>query len=124
GRGRRGRVWVSERGNLFATLLLTAPAAPEYRPQLSLVAALAVHDALVEIAGGLKRRIAIKWPNDLLMDQAKFAGILVEGEVGVRLVDRELSGIFETLDEAGALVLRLPDGYAETITAADVVMLR
>ena len=32
GRGRRGRVWISEPGNLFATLLLTAPAPPEHRP--------------------------------------------------------------------------------------------
>jgi hypothetical protein len=34
-----------------------------------------------------------------------------------------LSGLFEGLDEAGSLVLRLPDGHAENITAADVVML-
>ena len=41
GRGRRGRTWVSEPGNLYASLLLTAPASPEHWPQLSLVAALA-----------------------------------------------------------------------------------
>src|SRR5262245_15518481 len=82
GRGRRGRPWISQRGNLFATFLLTAAGPPEHRPQLSLVAALALHDALVEIAASLKPRIAIKWPNDLLLDEAKFAGILVEGEGG------------------------------------------
>src|SRR5204862_2852865 len=80
GRGGRGGVWISEPGNLFGALLLTAAAPPEHRPQLSLVTALALHDALVEIAPGLKPRIAIKWPNDLLLDRAKFAGILVEGE--------------------------------------------
>ena len=53
---------------------------------------------------------------------ARAAGI---GEkVAVQLPDRDLSGIFETLDETGCLVLRLPDGSAEIITAADVSMLR
>jgi BirA family biotin operon repressor/biotin-[acetyl-CoA-carboxylase] ligase len=201
GRGRRGRAWISEDGNLFASLLLTMSALPECWPQLSLVAALAVHDAVVEIAASLKPRISIKWPNDLLLDRAKFAGILVEGEGGdgaaaigigincashpadtnypatdlaaasilaspamlmrslslkmigrlaqwnsgegfstvradwlaraagigeevrLRIADRELSGLFETLDAAGGLVLRSPDGRTETITTADVFML-
>jgi BirA family biotin operon repressor/biotin-[acetyl-CoA-carboxylase] ligase len=80
GRGRRGRTWVSEPGNFFATLLLTGVGAPELRPQLSLVAALALHDAIVEIDEGLKQGLAIKWPNDLLLDRKKLAGILVEAE--------------------------------------------
>jgi BirA family biotin operon repressor/biotin-[acetyl-CoA-carboxylase] ligase len=80
GRGRRGRDWVSEPGNLYASLLLTNPALAEYWPELSFVAALAIHDAVVEVAPALKPRLAIKWPNDLLLSGAKFAGILVEGE--------------------------------------------
>src|SRR4051794_10672274 len=77
GRGRRGRVWVSQPGNVYATLLLTAPAPGQYWPQLSLVAALAVHDAVVGAAPPLAPVLAIKWPNDLLLSGAKFAGILV-----------------------------------------------
>ena len=46
GKGRRGRTWVSERGNLFASLLLTNAAPVEDGPQLAFVAALAVHDAV------------------------------------------------------------------------------
>src|SRR5262247_2040898 len=80
GRGRRGRSWVSEPGNLYATLLLTAPSPSEHWPELSFVAALAIHDAIVEVAADLKPRLAIKWPNDLLLAGAKFAGILIEGE--------------------------------------------
>jgi BirA family biotin operon repressor/biotin-[acetyl-CoA-carboxylase] ligase len=80
GRGRRGRSWVSEPGNLFASLLLTDPAPPEHWPELSFVAALAVHDAVAEIAPKVKPQLAIKWPNDLLVKDAKFAGILVEAE--------------------------------------------
>jgi BirA family biotin operon repressor/biotin-[acetyl-CoA-carboxylase] ligase len=51
---------------------------------------------------------------------ARAAGI---GEdIRLRIADRELSGRFETLDAAGGLVLRSPDGRTETITAADVFM--
>ena len=46
GRGRRGRAWVSEPGNLYASLLLTDPASPERCAELSFVAALALHDAI------------------------------------------------------------------------------
>src|SRR5215468_2238165 len=80
GRGRRGRAWMSEPGNLFASLLLTNPAAAERRPELAFVAALAVHDAVVEVAADLGPRIAIKWPNDLLVGGDKVAGILIEGD--------------------------------------------
>lgn len=80
GRGRRGRSWISEKGNLFATLLLTDPAPAEHWPELSFVAALAVHDAVAELAPAVKSQLAIKWPNDLLLAGKKFAGLLIEGE--------------------------------------------
>jgi BirA family biotin operon repressor/biotin-[acetyl-CoA-carboxylase] ligase len=82
GRGRRGRTWISQPGNLYASLLLTASAPPEHWPELSFVAALAAHDAVVEVAPDLKPRLAIKWPNDLVLAGAKFGGILIEGEDG------------------------------------------
>src|SRR5260370_1683710 len=82
GRGRRGRAWISEPGNLYASLLLTAPAPAVHWPQLSFVAALAIHDAVLDVAAGLKPRLAIKWPNDVLLDGAKVAGILIEGQSG------------------------------------------
>jgi BirA family transcriptional regulator, biotin operon repressor / biotin---[acetyl-CoA-carboxylase] ligase len=79
GRGRRGRAWISEPGNLYASLLLTDPAPAERWPQLSFVAALAVYDAVIAVASAFAPRLAIKWPNDLLLDGAKFAGVLIEG---------------------------------------------
>jgi BirA family biotin operon repressor/biotin-[acetyl-CoA-carboxylase] ligase len=82
GRGRRGRTWVSEAGNLYASLLLTDPASAEQWPELSFVAALAVHDAVAELAGNLRSDLKIKWPNDLLIAGAKFAGVLIEGGNG------------------------------------------
>jgi len=197
GRGRRGRTWVSEPGNLYGTLLLTDPAPPERAAQLSFVAALATHDAVSACAPALGGRLTFKWPNDVLLDGAKLAGILIEAEgtrpllvavgIGVncrhhpaateslaidlaaagaavpaeelfkalsigmvhrlqeweagfasiraawlaraggvggdlvaRLGTREVAGCFETLDETGRLMLRLPDGTLEAIAAGEV----
>jgi BirA family transcriptional regulator, biotin operon repressor / biotin---[acetyl-CoA-carboxylase] ligase len=79
GRGRRGSAWVSAPGNLFATLLLSEPSAAHDAPQLSFVAALALHDALCACALPLAPRLKVKWPNDLLLQGKKIAGILIEG---------------------------------------------
>lgn len=83
GRGRRGRTFVSETGNLFATLLLTDASAPDRAAELSFVASLALHDAVAAVAPTLAPRLKVKWPNDVLCDGAKFSGILVEGESGI-----------------------------------------
>lgn len=80
GRGRRGRHWVSEPGNLYASLLLTDPAPPTAVAQCSFVAAIAVHDAVSDVAPALARRLTLKWPNDVLCNARKLAGILIEGE--------------------------------------------
>ena len=56
GRGRRGRAWVSPPGNLYATLLLTEPSPPSAAPQLSFVAALALHDAVARLRAAARRR--------------------------------------------------------------------
>lgn len=80
GRGRRGRHWVSEPGNLYASLLLYDPAPPSCSPQICFVAALALHDAICDLLPSLDAsRLRVKWPNDLLLGGRKLAGILVEG---------------------------------------------
>jgi BirA family transcriptional regulator, biotin operon repressor / biotin---[acetyl-CoA-carboxylase] ligase len=80
GRGRRGNQWVSPHGNLYATLLLTDPAPADCAAQASFVSALAVHDAIVGCAPALREAVKLKWPNDVLCDGSKLAGILIEGE--------------------------------------------
>lgn len=80
GRGRRGRAWASEPGNLHASLLLADPAPVALVAQCSFVAALAVFDAVADAAPGLAARLSLKWPNDVLCDGRKLSGILVEGE--------------------------------------------
>jgi BirA family biotin operon repressor/biotin-[acetyl-CoA-carboxylase] ligase len=81
GRGRRGRAWSTASGNLAASLLLIDPAPPAVAPTLSFVAAVALHEAITDLAGPpLSDRLRLKWPNDVLLDGRKVAGILVEGE--------------------------------------------
>ncbi len=78
GRGRFGRTWISPNGGLYATLIL-----PD-TPLLSLKAGLAVVRALRSV--GLDA--GLKWPNDVMMEDRKIAGVLVETDG-----DRSLVGI-------------------------------
>ncbi len=205
GRGRRGRAWTDPVGNLAATLVLRPAGAPADVALYSFVAALALHDALRDVIGP-SPRLAIKWPNDLLLNDGKLAGILLESAgdgrgapalaigfgvnlaeapapeglepgaappvslraatgteiaprdflpflarafaqwqarvetegfapvrdawlaraarlgqpIRARLMSGEETGIFETIDPAGALVLRRPDGRRVSIAAGDV----
>lgn len=81
GRGRQGRAWVSEPGNLYCSLLLRDPAPAANLGELPLVAALAVHDAVADMLPPDRRpALEIKWPNDLLLAGAKISGMLIEGE--------------------------------------------
>jgi BirA family biotin operon repressor/biotin-[acetyl-CoA-carboxylase] ligase len=74
GRGRRGRAWETREGNLAATLLLRPKASPP--AQLSFAAALAVAEMAAAFAP--QTSITVKWPNDVLADGKKLAGILLE----------------------------------------------
>jgi len=229
GRGRRGRAWSTPRGNLAASLLRVSSLSPARAATLGFVAGLALERALRSVAPGANffaagldggtvdvdavlddrrvrasrkpMRFALKWPNDVLADGAKLAGILLESElvddgsrvvvvgIGVNVVAapsdapypatslkalgfavkaealfqalseswvemesvwdegrgmarlRELwlasatglgapiaveiggavtRGVFETIDDAGQLVLRKPDGSRQAIAAGEV----
>jgi BirA family transcriptional regulator, biotin operon repressor / biotin---[acetyl-CoA-carboxylase] ligase len=82
GRGRHGRVWTSPRGNLYASLLLVGPCEPASAPQLGFIAGLALYEAIAAETGLAAPRLALKWPNDLLLDSTKVAGLLLEGHHG------------------------------------------
>jgi BirA family biotin operon repressor/biotin-[acetyl-CoA-carboxylase] ligase len=193
GRGRRGRPWVSQRGNLFASLLTQAP--PQLSAQLGFAAALAAADTVASLARSADVRL--KWPNDVLLQGRKIGGILLEGlggdalAIGIginlahfppdtefpaisvacaagltsdlnaalaclatrmaawyeiweqrgfarlrenwmaraqglgrpiraRLAESEMEGVFESLDEDGALLLRVSDGMLKRITAGEI----
>ena len=79
GRGRAGREWVSKPGNLQASLALTANAPMQKAGELSLVAGIALFEAIRAISPlAQPRGLRLKWPNDLLIGTAKAGGILVE----------------------------------------------
>jgi BirA family biotin operon repressor/biotin-[acetyl-CoA-carboxylase] ligase len=78
GRGRRGRPWSSPHGNFHATLLLHPAEPPDVVALRSFVAALALRDACVALTG-LPQAFTLKWPNDVLLNGGKLAGILLEG---------------------------------------------
>lgn len=79
GRGRHGRQWSSPPGNLYASLLLIDPCEIALAPQLGFVAGLALHEAVEAVTRLGTPRLALKWPNDLLLDGAKVSGMLLEG---------------------------------------------
>jgi BirA family biotin operon repressor/biotin-[acetyl-CoA-carboxylase] ligase len=81
GRGRRGRGWDSPPGNVYSSTILRPPVPPVDAAQLSFVTALAVADMAASLIHAT-HRVAIKWPNDVLVDDAKISGILLESAVG------------------------------------------
>ncbi|MFC3441751.1 biotin--[acetyl-CoA-carboxylase] ligase [Sphingobium rhizovicinum] len=125
GRGRMGRAWESPVGNLYcSTLVRIAPGDP-LPHTLALVAANAVHALIAPLCAGQAR---IKWPNDILVDGAKIAGILLErfGDaiiigIGINVthhptgLDRPVTSLVAqgAADaEAGALMERLAQLFA------------
>ena len=76
GRGRQGRSWLSPPGNLYASTLVRLTAGDPPAATLSLVAGVALHQVAQAYAPEVP--LMLKWPNDLLADGAKLAGILLE----------------------------------------------
>lgn len=205
-RGRRGRAWVSPEGELAVSILIHADKSPAETAQLSFVAAIATLQACAELCPPMTD-LRLKWPNDLLINGRKAAGLLLEagpvidGRVGwavlglglnlrsapagladhpateptsiaaeagvapspeqalerfaraflswrdewmhggfprirkawldrawglgerltARLEGEEIAGLFEDLDTDGQLILRLENGGARKIAAADIL---
>ena len=75
GKGRHGRQWVAPAGTSILASVMLHPPPERHLPELSLAAALATAEA-VEAATGLA--LQIKWPNDVMLNRRKVAGILCE----------------------------------------------
>jgi BirA family biotin operon repressor/biotin-[acetyl-CoA-carboxylase] ligase len=124
GHGRRGRVWQTPRGNLAASVLMPAPSGSAAAATLGFAAGLALDTAIrkaapevsfktLDEAGDGRDRLRLKWPNDVLVDSAKLAGILLETVSGGGAARHVVIGI-------GVNVVHAPDdaSYPTTSLAA------
>lgn len=101
GRGRRARPWVSPRGNFYASLALRLAEPPEHVALRSFAAALALRDAFVALTG-LDGAFKLKWPNDVLLNGGKVAGILLESTAAGQ-------GVFHLAIGTGVNLIGAPD---------------
>lgn len=135
GRGRRGRDWKDPKGNFAATLVLRPSESPSVVALRSFVAALAVADAC-EALTGQSSGIALKWPNDVLLNGGKLSGILLESAgrgagvthlavgIGVNLIETPMKEWLDPgavwpvslLSETGVQVT--PEGFLTELAAA------
>lgn len=120
GRGRQGRNWASAAGNFFGSTLVDLRAGDPPPQTLALAAGLALIDAVELVAP--ERPLMLKWPNDLLIEGAKLAGILLE-----RNEQRVVAGFGVNLAVAPALQDRaaaslegaiLPEAFAPILAGA------
>jgi len=112
GRGRLGRVWTSEpAADITFSVLLRPSLAPAQAHLLSLAAALAVAEVL-ESLPGLDGRVAVKWPNDVLLGDEKVCGILLEGSMDDDRLHWAVAGIGLNVNGAssGLVAALTPEG--------------
>lgn len=118
GRGRLSRSWFSQPASALTFSLLLHPAT-DHLPKLTMIAALAVGDALLEI--GVKT--ALKWPNDVLLEGRKVCGILSETAwEGSRFLGAALGiGVNISTDFSGHPLAQTAISLSEVIGAVDRV---
>jgi BirA family biotin operon repressor/biotin-[acetyl-CoA-carboxylase] ligase len=128
GVGRRGRRWQTEHGNLAASVFTVTGVEPSVAATLGFVAGLSLLDALGKLAPALSidaaldgmagrgKRLALKWPNDLVAGSAKIAGILLQAEkldarkigvvagIGINVVSAPADGAATSLAALGAKI--------------------
>lgn len=132
-RGRRGRAWINPEGNFAATLVMRPSETPDKVALRSFVASVALFDA-VAAATGTAAGLSLKWPNDVLLNGGKLAGILLESiggpgghlaiGIGVNLLAAPRSEEVEPgavppvalLPETGVRVT--PEGFLDLLAAA------
>jgi BirA family biotin operon repressor/biotin-[acetyl-CoA-carboxylase] ligase len=112
GKGRRGRIWESPPGvNLYASVILRPHIPPVIAPQLTLLAGVAIAKGLARISG---LDLRIKWPNDILLQGKKVAGILSEMEVEGERIRFIILGMGVNLNWRPA---NIPPGLREIATS-------
>ncbi len=82
GYGRQGRHWTSPKGGLYQSILLRPGGSLERLPTLGFVMSLSIRAALLRLAAVPPETVQVKWPNDLMVDDDKIAGISMEATSG------------------------------------------
>jgi BirA family biotin operon repressor/biotin-[acetyl-CoA-carboxylase] ligase len=111
GRGRLGRHWVSEPGNLYATSVFTLKGTALVASQIGFVGALAIRDTALTVLPRDAASLRIKWPNDVQLGGAKFAGILPE------TVAQSADGRITMALGMGLNIAHAPEGTPYPVTA-------
>ena len=117
-RGRRGKAWTHPRGNFAATLVMPLDEPPGHAALRSFVTALAVYDAFVMLCGRAEP-FQLKWPNDVLLNGGKVAGILLESVQRKGRVAGLSIGIGVNLAEAPDPASLPPDAVRPVALAAE-----
>lgn len=121
-RGRRGRAWVMPPGNFAASLVMRPNDAPGHAALRSFVAALALRDALIAVAAR-PEGLALKWPNDVLLNGGKVAGILLESTGAAGRIDSLAIGIGVNLATAPDAATLEPGAVAPVSLAGETGVL-
>lgn len=122
GRGRRGRAWETPAGNLAASLLIVPDCDPAIAATLGFVAGVALNRALgATLPAAIVRqgvdgasRVALKWPNDVLADGAKLAGILLEAQ-------KQPNGRHAVVIGFGVNIVSAPEGLPYPATSLEAL---
>ncbi len=121
GRGRFGRTWFSPPGNLYLSVLLRLDLPPERVSELSFVTALTVADAIDALLPK-QSKSTLKWPNDVLVNDGKIAGILVESVdgaqiigIGVNVLEAPRNAPYKTATLVGAGGIATVDGARDIL---------
>ncbi len=122
GRGRQSRSWYSPPGNLYLSVLLRPEVGASRMTELAFVAALAVADTADTLLPSAVRT-SLKWPNDVLVNGAKIAGILLE-QIGDALVIGIGLNILHAPERASYKVTTLAScGGLATVDGARTILL-
>jgi len=95
GRGRKDRAWISPLGNLYFSLVLQPKIPAAEISQISFIAIAALRNSIAKIA---KNSVLVKWPNDLLIDEKKVAGLLLESKISGENCEFVVLGIGLNID--------------------------
>ncbi len=121
GRGRFGRTWFSPPGNLYLSVLLRLDLPPERGPELSFVTAITVAETIDALLPK-QSTSQLKWPNDVLVNDGKIAGILVESDngaqiigIGVNVLEAPRNAPYKTATLVGAGGIATVDGARDIL---------